>query len=1693
MLHLRRRALWSYRILIPLLLLTLLIPPAGGPARAQGDLAQLVRAYEATLGKSAAEQHQAAIAIFQRYDEYKHLAVANSVSRDTARALDEHLVSMCQDTWRDVAAHQGSGLSHIVPVGTLGNRWTDKAYIPGKSDKDFIPRGLNSGEAARDFSSAFEKQWGIPPGSVDVNALDPTDIKSWPDRVIAAADVEKYNTKGGIAWLENDLYKRQPNLWVYDPGTNGVGEVAYGQIVKEAPPALTSADAAGLLSDSTRFRQQVAERYAGDYPAMALKQAKYDLRNADAYLLAGGQLTETEQKLLTSAKLLRDGEADKAISAYMASAGIYDVDEALRSYLEGMDNLTARMARRVIESHVALMAEGKASLALSSELSAAIANLPPQYAGMAEEVVSGKLGKAQWQVVSQLATAFREQVAVVRYGREYFDAQAMTHFGRRYDQLSDAQRAVLHGADEAAESFAGQAFKAAGMGLGVLLAGYAIYEAYQEGARRSTGVALGSAVGRAMIELLELGYPPLIAAELLGRLAAGVTNLGASAYKNDALESIYARYRQGEQLDYLLNTQALAPYFAGGLRQLAIEMREQNPQLTDEQIAQAIRDYFVQRLAVEQATGETNRRLGALAEWVDVYEIPLRPGGDAYDNDWLKQHRPEEYFKRLAAVLEAYERLAAQLRADGIPFNEDIVLGLLEKLYRGGRQEYEQALRELYRGFQKTYPPAAGTNPRSALTGDQLGRLVNARDVLINATGAPASPQLPVLMSCLCGCACAEAGWACGYNVSCNHSPAAGAAGGPCLCGGFGEQRLGPATSGECFTKCSQQVGATIPATSTWPLVPIGTGTKLKAGDQIFSGNATDNVVVLADGSQLLLKPDTVLTLLQPQPGIVRVHVQKGGFRLVRAPGGTHGLEVQLGNAVARPVGTELLAGWADEAGSLAVVDGAVTLTDAAGTETQVSAGQQVDLPSGALTPYDLSQDDGGPVDGLRLRDLLLDDTTPQPCGEVTAAFGDDRIPADWVWQDPGQDAHFETPAAGTLRVTVPDGNELWGGWSDAPRLLHRVTGDFDLQGELFLESQSTDLAASEFVLFAPAAGLGSQARQMLAEGFVADYRIVGGGWLRQQGLNKLQGLETRLRDGPDAPDHPVRLRLTRRGDLWKTYWSLDGQEWTLSGRQRIEAPNTLWVGWVFKRMAYDGLVSEPAITTLSGVRLTSAARDTVSQSGWDLDGWQGRAFLDGDAIELELDGSRLASVRAFARQPLAGDFDVVARFETQNWQQHPGEARQLMLEALSGDDDFWMTTGQGSGHASLAYVGPVQHLDWPFQVATDWQLNGGWGRWQSVVMPEGPGWLRLARYGGQFETYVWSDCEWLRLDRFTDVYTGPVMIALEASNLWEAQSNAALTARVSLEQFSVGEPAGAPVWAPEPCSLLAAVDPPPQLVFPAGLEASMFQAPYALGSLFTGNDGTVYLFSSQPDKQKLMVVDRRGQARTFAESEALAGVNGKGGVWLGQSVLMTIDYAPDGGNPLGGLFQLWPGGAFREWKTATIHGGLSDIIAAPGKGWYFADFENDNIWHLTAEGAPETPVITQGDVPGGLVVLAYDARRKALYALNRSAEWPWGGTAGVYQINEAGEAVLLARPAEGTPNFGGMAFSPGLDFDEGLYVSDPEGGSILQVAPGGSLVPVVTGLPKPGALRFDPATGALWVVCDATYVLRVGSPQAIQ
>jgi hypothetical protein len=203
---------WPFQFLSFILILSFLLPTYT-PVQASDDVLDLVKQFERTVTPiNPGGSRDAALKVFQKYQNYKHLVNVekSAISSNTAKALDEHLISMCQETWSEVAVDQGPKLTHIVPVGTLGTRNAkDTKYKPGKSDKDFIPNGDGASEAVEDFNNKWEKKWNFKPEATDVNVLDPSKADKWPERVRTAVNSEKYNTPGGLKSLENKLWEDQ--------------------------------------------------------------------------------------------------------------------------------------------------------------------------------------------------------------------------------------------------------------------------------------------------------------------------------------------------------------------------------------------------------------------------------------------------------------------------------------------------------------------------------------------------------------------------------------------------------------------------------------------------------------------------------------------------------------------------------------------------------------------------------------------------------------------------------------------------------------------------------------------------------------------------------------------------------------------------------------------------------------------------------------------------------------------------------------------------------------------------------------------------------------------------------------------------------------------------------------------------------------------------------------------------------------------------------------------------------------------------------------------------------------------------------------------------------------------------------------------------------------------------------------------
>lgn len=164
---------------------------------------------------------------------------------------------------------------------------------------------------------------------------------------------------------------------------------------------------------------------------------------------------------------------------------------------------------------------------------------------------------------------------------------------------------------------------------------------------------------------------------------------------------------------------------------------------------------------------------------------------------------------------------------------------------------------------------------------------------------------------------------------------------------------------------------------------------------------------------------------------------------------------------------------------------------------------------------------------------------------------------------------------------------------------------------------------------------------------------------------------------------------------------------------------------------------------------------------------------------------------------------------------------------------------------------------------------------------------------------------------------------------------------------------------------------------------------------------------------------------------------------------------------------------------------------SAAAAGWYFTDFENDNVWYIPGAGQPEAGIL-ESNIPPGLSMLAYNDTDDFLYSVNWTGGWPFGGDNSVYRIEGNGTAVAIAMGTPGTNDFSSIAMSKGGPFGNHLYATDSAGGRIVRLENTEgvwSVVPVITGLPTPSFLKFSPTTGEMIVVCNGgENVLWVGT-----
>jgi len=557
--------------------------------------------------------------------------------------------------------------------------------------------------------------------------------------------------------------------------------------------------------------------------------------------------------------------------------------------------------------------------------------------------------------------------------------------------------------------------------------------------------------------------------------------------------------------------------------------------------------------------------------------------------------------------------------------------------------------------------------------------------------------------------------------------------------------------------------------------VPSTARTKLREGDRVRAGGQRTSIR-LPDGSHLIIEPNSEVSFSRAGPGVVRVNLERGKCRITRwGARGPHGVVAAVRGRVITPKGTDFILTDSEQGGSVEVIEGAVSVPVGA-AEVEVNAGQRMELGDGKITTFDAATVPPALIYGLPPSVEGMDDRTPQPYGEVSAAFTGDRVGEGWLWEDPDQDVRVQTPEPGMLQITVPNNNDMVDNWWGAPRLLHKATGDFDLEGELLISTRANNWVSAEFLVKSPGSYIGYRQGQWPLDGTGAHYWSPGLCWGFGEGnLRKLIRLnESALYRGVDAPDHPIRFRMTRRDRLWNTYWSLDGRAWNLFGTQEMEAPETVFVGWLLKRLAHDGLREEPGVFTLRDIRLHTEPLALGALPEWDAFCLNGQVKAKGLDVELALDGSGPGEARVFSGGWLTGDFDVAVGYDAGQWTAQPGETRVWAVGATTGDEK------------SLFYIAGKRNDEiTPQRIYTDVCNGGSWGAYQWVNSEEKTGRFRLVRKAGVVSTFYETPEGWKALSESGRKIEQPLHLMLEANNLVGAKTHVPFRVAFTVEKVT--------------------------------------------------------------------------------------------------------------------------------------------------------------------------------------------------------------------------------------------------------------------------------------------------------------------
>ncbi|MBM3190663.1 MAG: FecR domain-containing protein, partial [Chloroflexi bacterium] len=278
--------------------------------------------------------------------------------------------------------------------------------------------------------------------------------------------------------------------------------------------------------------------------------------------------------------------------------------------------------------------------------------------------------------------------------------------------------------------------------------------------------------------------------------------------------------------------------------------------------------------------------------------------------------------------------------------------------------------------------------------------------------------------------------------------------------------------------------------------------TEVLPGDILRAGER-DATIQLSDGTLAVLRARGEMRVEATADGTPRIVVSRGEVRFTRKGEGGGEIEVETaeGTHRIRPQGTDFVV---SESG-VEVIEGEVGIVGPSAT-VRLRAGGQLAFKDDQMSEREVEERTPAmAADGIPLEPDYWS-PAPEPYGLKPARFRGDGLAEGWLLADPparwnppgstpGPRVGVETPQPGVLRLTVPWNSRLDDRSDTAPRLLHKATGDFDLQGRIWLEGEGAAFAGAQFLVRAPgsyAGALQGQFKGAMADGPGQHYWLGG-------------------------------------------------------------------------------------------------------------------------------------------------------------------------------------------------------------------------------------------------------------------------------------------------------------------------------------------------------------------------------------------------------------------------------------------------------------------------------------------------------------------------------------------------------------------------------------------------------------------------